>query len=119
MSVSIPAAFAVVGAFYVVNRRVIQRLLRVGRDLRDESAAEGFVDQCLAWLRRPLPPRAAEQLVNRLVEMPLNDQMLIKKLKSFADKDEFLFDQEILLRAIDRTDLRRRQRLFEGNTLAS
>ncbi|MGY6277230.1 NACHT domain-containing protein [Methylomonas sp. MgM2] len=95
------------------NRLTVRSLLERSVTMLEPKELEWFLSESLKRLRNPLPPRFARQILNRIVEIPIEEHITIERLKAFADRDEFFIPRDEILEAIDRIDLRRRQKVLE------
>lgn len=90
--------------------RSTRELLARGATSLEPDELERFLDEYLARLRSPMPVRFSKQILNRIVEMPVDENTAIKKLYAFINREEFFVPRDNILEAIDRIHLRRRQK---------
>ena len=95
------------------HRRATRKILARGATTLEREKVELFLDECLDRLRNPMPARFSKQILNRIVEMPIDENIAIQKLTEFAAREEFFVRRDNILEAIDRIDLRRRQKALE------
>jgi hypothetical protein len=110
---SLAAALMVELGLQLICRRRISRLLRVGALAVDGDKQEMMLQRYLAELRKPYPQDLGRRILDAISELRMNDGAVIAGLKSVADKDEFFVKPDDILQAVDRLDLRRRQKALQ------
>jgi len=91
----------------------VKRLLREGSTAVDAERLQSFLDGCIEALRRPRPARLSRNILSRITELPLGEDRIIMKIRQLANSGEFFLKSDDILEAIDRVDLRRRQKALE------
>ncbi len=99
-----------------VQRRRTLALVHGEEPAADEQARRAHVDACLARLHRPVLPHEGQRILEHVVKLPFAEAELIGKLKELAASEEFTVPRDQILQAIDRIDLRRRQKTLEQAT---
>lgn len=89
--------------------RVIKRLQKYESSI-NEAKAEILLKECLLELSRPWPKHISNRILDQITNLPVDENILIEKLKNAADKNEFFVTTEKMIEAIDRLDTRRRQK---------
>lgn len=74
------------------------------------DALRAHLDRCIAALRLPMPQPQAARLLDHIGSLALDEAELVAALRALADSGEFFVSGEAILQAIDRIDLRRRQK---------
>ena len=109
---SIVAALIVALVSYYYSQK-FNLLLRESSTYVDREKVEGFLQRCIEELRKPHPKVLGRRLLDRITELPLEERTLISALKQLADSGEFFLKSDQILEAIDRVDLRRRQKALQ------
>jgi len=94
-------------------KRKVRKLLMKGATYVDTAKIEEFLGECIQELRKPLPKALSRTILSRIVDLPLDEEKLVYHLKKLADSGEFFVKTDDIAEAIDRVDLRRRQKAFE------
>jgi hypothetical protein len=109
IGLTILAVAAVEALLRLSVRRRIDGLRQRGSTLAGDTLRAHLQD-CIAALRLPMPLPQAARLLDHIGSLALDEGELVAALRELADSGEFFFPGEAILRAIDRIDLRRRQK---------
>jgi hypothetical protein len=94
----------------------ISRLLRKGALAVDAETQKMVLQRYLTELRRPYPQKLGRRILDAISELRMDDATVIAGLKSIADKYEFFVSPDDILQAVDRLDLRRRQKALQDGS---
>jgi hypothetical protein len=105
-------ALAVTADFLItfIQQRRVKAILTKGATVVDSHKLRTYLDECIRMLNGTLPSSMSKRVLDRVVELQFDEAEVIQVLKRFADSGEFLLPPDDILEAIDRVDLRRRQR---------
>lgn len=87
----------------------VDALRRRGSTLSGDTL-RAHLQACIAALRLPMPLSQAARLLEHIGSLALDEAELVAALRALADSGEFFVPGEAILQAIDRIDLRRRQK---------
>lgn len=99
---------------YSFCARRIKKLLKGADTVIDSKSVETLLDKYISELRKPWPKELSKNILDRIVELPLEEGKLISRLKRLADSGEFFLKPDDILEAVDRIDLRRRQKALQS-----
>ena len=74
---------------------------------------EEFLGKYIEELRKPWPDKLSKRILHHIIDLPLEEDKLIYGLRDLADSGEFFLKPDDVLEAIDRVDLRRRQKALQ------
>jgi len=69
-----------------------------------------ILDQLIGRLKQPLSRKTHIRILTRITTLPLNEEVIIRGLYALTASSQFFLPEEEVLRAIDRLDLRRKQK---------
>ncbi|MDP1899316.1 MAG: NACHT domain-containing protein [Rubrivivax sp.] len=102
------------GAIRAFARLRLGALTRRATEAADQEALRAHLRACVEALRQPTVPSDGARLLDHMVGLNLDESELISALQSVASSQQHFLSNESILQAIDRVDLRRRQRALGG-----
>ncbi len=97
-----------------IEHRRIRALIQRGASATGEAALRAHLDACAEALRLPMLPPDGARLLEHMVGLKLDEGELIQALLAVSAGQQFFLSSEAVLQAIDRLDLRRRQKALGG-----
>jgi len=106
VALAIIIPFVVERAYMLMVRKIIERSEASG----DDGEIHATIDCLIEQLKRPLSREAHGRILSRIANLPLKEETIIRALHDLAESSQFFLPPKEVLQAIDRVDLRRRQK---------
>jgi hypothetical protein len=97
-----------------LERRRVSAVIRRGKAAGNEVTLRNHLGKCAEALRLPMLPSDSSRLLEHVVGLKLEEGELIHALESVAGSQQHFLSSEPILQAIDRLDVRRRQKALDG-----
>lgn len=92
------------------ERRRVRAIMRGGDYQTDDAALRAHLQACAEALHLPMLPRDGSRLLDHVVGLRLDESEMIQALEGVVAGQEHFLSNELIMQAIDRLDVRRRQR---------